>query len=185
MKKWMLCVLCIAFLLSIAGCGSQAKTAESAEELIALTLTPQYASDVTDEWLDANIGTYHQSYERQADDSIVLKMTAEQYTNYLDHIRSSIISAAQSMVANDNNNITDISYNDDFSEFRITVKTDTLLRSDADAANLVTVYGRFYQHLINDQLLTSGLEAGLEDYPIAVTYLDADGNILEENYIPE
>ena len=185
MKKWMLCALCLAFLLSIAGCGSQAKPVETDEELITLTLTPQYAPNVTDEWLEANIGTYHQSYERQADDSIVLKMTAEQYANYLDSIRSSIISVAQNMVANDNNNITDISYNDDFSEFRITVKTDTLLRADADAANLVTVYGSFYQHLINDQLLTSGLEAGLEDYPVTVTYLDADGNILEEEYNPE
>ena len=48
MKKTMLCVLCFVFLLSIAGCDSQSSTAETAEETITLTLTPQYARDVTD-----------------------------------------------------------------------------------------------------------------------------------------
>ena len=186
MKKWMLCVLCFVFLLSIVGCGSQSKTAEAAEEMITLTLTPQYAPDITDEWLEANIGTYHQSFERQSDDSIVLNMTAEQYTNYIEYIRSGIISAAQNMVANDNNNITDISFNDDFSEFQVTVKTDTLYRSDADSAYFMfTAYGRFYHYLTTCQYLTSGLEEGFENLSVAFTYLDADGNILEEDYRPE
>lgn len=186
MKKLILCVLCFVFILSIAGCGSQSKTVEADEDMITLTLTPQYASDITDEWLDANIGTYHQSFERQADDSIVLKMTKEQYANYIDYIRSGIISVAQNMVANDTNNITDISYNDNFSEFQVTVKTDTLYRSDADSAYYIfTAYGRFYHYLTTYQHLTSGLEEGLEDWSIAFTYLDADGNILERDYNPE
>lgn len=186
MKKLMLCVLCLVFLLSMAGCGSQSKAAEADEEMITLTLTPQYAPDITDEWLEANIGTYHQSFERQADESIVLKMTKEQYADYIDYIQSSIISVAQNMVANDHNNITDISYNDNFSEFQITVKTDTLYRSDADAAYYVFAeYGRFYHYLTTCQYLTSGLEEGLEDWPVAFTYLDAEGNILEEDYKPE
>ena len=170
----------------MAGCGSRSKTDEADEEMITLTLTPQYAPDITDEWLEANIGTWHQSFERQADDSVVVKMTTEQYANYLDHIRSGIISVARNMVDNDSNNITDISYNDNFSEFRITVKTDTLNRSDADSAYFMfTAYGRFYHYLTACQYLTSGLEAGLEDQPVAFTFLDADGNILEENYSPE
>lgn len=186
MKKWMLCVLCLVFLLSMAGCGSPSKTAEPDEEMITLTLTPQYAPDITDEWLEANIGTYHQSFERQPDGSVVLKMTTEQYANYIDYIRSGIISAAQNMVANDQNNITDISYNDNFSEFQITVKTDTLHRTDADSAYyMFTAYGRFYHYLTTHQNLTSGLEEGLEDWSVAFTYLDADGNILEEDYTPE
>ena len=186
MKKWMLCVLCFVFLLSIVGCGSQSKTAEAAEEMITLTLTPQYAPDITDEWLEANIGTYHQSFERQSDDSIVLNMTAEQYTNYIEYIRSCIISAAQNMVANDSNNITGISFNDDFSESQVTVKTDTLYRSDADSAYFMfTAYGRFYHYLTTCQYLTSGLEEGFENWSVAFTYLDADGNILEEDYRPE
>ena len=186
MKKWMLCVLCLVFLLSIVGCGSQPKTDEANEEMITLTLTPQYAPNITDEWLEANIGTYHQSFERQTDDSIVLKMTAEQYANYIDYIRSGIISVAQNMVANDHNNITDISYNDNFSEFQVAVKTDTLYRSDADSAYYVfTEYGRFYHYLTTYQYLTSGLEEGLEDWSVAFTYLDADGNILEKDYTPE
>ena len=153
--------------------------------MITLTLTHQYAPDITDEWLDTNIGTYYQSFERQSDDSIVLKMTTEQYANYIDYIRSSIISAAQNMVANDHNNITDISYNDNFSEFQFTVKTDTLYRSDADSAYFMfTEFGRFYHYLTTYQYLSSGLEAGLEDCSVVVTYLDADGNILEENYNP-
>ena len=186
MKKWMLCVLCLVFLLSIAGCGSQSNTAEPAEEMITLTLTPQYAPDISDEWLDANIGTYHQSFERQTDDSIVLKMTKEQYANYIDYIRSGIISAAQNMAANDQNNITDISYNDNFSEFQVTVKTDTLYRSDADSAYyMFTAYGRFYHYLTTYQYLTSGFEEGLENWSAAFTFLDTDGNVLEENYTPE
>ena len=186
MKKLMLCMVCLVFILSMAGCDSQSKTAEANEEMITLTLTPQYASDITDEWLEAYIGTYHQSFERQADDSIVLKMTTEQYANYLDYIRSGISSAAQNMVANDNNNITDISYNDDFSEFQVTVKTDTLFRSDADTAYYTfTAYGRFYHYLTTDQYLTSGSEEGLEDWTATFTYLDANGNILEGNYTPE
>ena len=84
--------------------------------MITLTLTPEYARDITDERLDENIGTDYQSFERQADDSIVLKMTTEQYADYIDYIRSRIISVAQNMVANDRNNITDISFNDNFSE---------------------------------------------------------------------
>ena len=186
MKKLMLCVLCFVFLLSIVGCGSQSKTDEADEEMITLTLTPQYAPDISDEWLEANIGTYHQSFERQSDDSIVLKMTKEQYADYIDYIRSGIISVAQNMVANDHNNITDISFNDDFSEFQVTVKTDTLSRSDADSAYyMFTAYGRFYHYLTTYQYLTSGLEEGLEDWPVAFTYLDADGNILEGDYNPE
>lgn len=186
MKKWMLCVLCFVFILSIAGCGFQSKTAEVAEEMITLTLTPQYAPDISDEWLDANLGTYHQSFERQADDSIVLKMTTEQYANYIDYIRSRIISATQNMVANDHNNITDISYNDHFSEFQVTVKTDTLHRSDADSAYYaLTALGRFYHYLTTYQCLTTGLEDGLEDCSVVFTFLDADGNILEGDYNPE
>lgn len=184
-KKWMLYLLCLVFLLSLAGCGFQSKAAEANKELITLTLTPQYASDITDEWLDANIGTYHQSFERQADDSIVLKMTPEQYTNYIEYIRSRIISAARNLAANDHNNITDISFNDDFSEFQVTVKTDTLYRSDADSAYMFTALGRFYQYLTTNQWLTTGLEAGLDDCSVVVSYLDADGNILEESYSPE
>lgn len=183
MKRLMLCVVCFVFLLSTAGCGSQSKTSE---EMITLTLTPQYASDITNERLDENIGTYHQSYERQPDGSIVLKMTKEQYAGYIDYIRSGIISAAQNMVANDHNNITYISYNDNFSEFQVTVKTDTLYRSDADTAYYTfTAYGRFYHYLTTDQYLTSGLEEGLEDWTVVFTYLDTDGNILAEDYRPE
>ena len=186
MKKLMSCMLCFVFILSIAGCGSQSKTAEADEEMITLTLTPQYAPNITDEWLEANIGTYHQSFERQSDDSIVLNMTAEQYTNYIEYIRSGIISVAQNMVANDHNNITDISYNDNFSEFQVTVKTDTLYRSDADSVyDMFTAYGRFYHYLTTHQYLTSGLEEGLEDCSVVFTFLDADGNILEGDYNPE
>ena len=176
MKKLMLCVLCLLFILSITGCGSHAD-----EELITLTMTPQYAPNITDEWLNANIGTYHQSIERRNDGSVVVNMTSEQYAAYLDSIRTGISSVAENMVANDHNNITDISFNDDFSEFRVTVKTDTLLCSDADSAYLLTVYGRFYHYLTTYQLLTSGLEAYLGDCSVVITFLDADGNILEED----
>ena len=186
MKKPMLCVLCFVFILSIAGCGYQAKADEAAEEMITLTLTPEYAGNVTDEGLEANVGTDYQSFERQADDSIALKMTAEQYANYIEYIRSGIISAARNMAANERNNIADISFNDDFSEFRVTVNTDTLYRSDADTAYYTfTALGRFYHYLTTSQYLTTGLEAGFEDYPLIFTYLDADGSILEEDYKPE
>ena len=179
----MLCALSFVFILSMMGCDSQTEATKPTEEMITLTLTPQYASDITGEWLEANIGTYHQSFERQADHSVVVEMTSEQYTNYIDYIRSSIISVAQNMVANDHNNITDISFNDNFSEFQVTVKTDTLYPSDADSAYYtLTAYGRFYHYLTTHQLLTTGLEADLEEYSVAITYLDADGNILEENY---
>ena len=186
MKKLLLCVLCFVFLFSITGCSYQSKTVETDEEMITLKLTPEYAPNITDEWLEANIGIYYQSFERQADDSVILKMTAEQYADYVDYIRSGIISIAQNLVANDSNNITDISYNDDFSEFQVTVKTDTLHRSDADSAYYTfTAYGSFYHHLTSNQHLTSGLEADLEDCSVVFTCLDADGNILEENYNPE
>ena len=176
MKKLTLCVLSFVFILWIVGCGSQSKPAEAAEEIITLTLTPQYARGITDEWLDANIGTDYQAFERQADDSIVLKMTTEQYANYIDMIRSTVISATQNMVANVHNNITDISFNDNFSEFQVTVKTDTLHHSDADSAYyMFTAYGRLYQYLTT----------GLEDCSVVFTYLDADGNILERDYNPE
>lgn len=183
MKKWMLCALCLVFLLSIAGCGSAAKAAP--EELITLTLTPQYARDVTDAWLDENVDTVFQSFQRHADGSIVLNMTPEQYAGYVETIRLGILSAAQSMVENDRNNITDISFNDDFSAIQVTVNTDTLLPSDADSANTFSAYGRFYHYLTTQQYLTTGLEDGLEDYSVAITYLDAAGNILEENDSPE
>lgn len=183
MKKWMLWVLYLVFILSIAGCGSQPKADEIDVEMITLTLTPQYVGSAKDEKYEENIGTYYQSFERQPDDSIVWKMTKEQYANYIDYTRSVIISAAQTMVADDRNHITDISYNDEFSEFRVTVNTDTLYRSDADAVRFMfTAYGRFYHYLTTCQTLTSGLEEGLEDYPVSFTYLDADGNILKEDY---
>ena len=186
MKKLMLCVLCLVFALSMIGCGSQMEATKPTEEMITITLTPQYAPDVTDEWLDANIGTYHQSFERQADNSVVVKMTSEQYTNYIDYIRSDIISVAQNMVANDHNSITDISFNDNFTEFQVMVKTDTLYRSDADAAYYTfTAYGKFYHNLVTYQKLTSGLEEGLEDCSVVITFLNANGNILEKDYNPE
>lgn len=176
MKKWMVCVLSLVFLFSMAGCGSPSKTAEAAGEMITLTLTPQYARGITDEWLDANIGTDYQSFDRQPDGSVVLNMTTEQYTNYIDTIRLGMISAIQNMAASDHNNITDISFNDDFSEFQVTVNTDTLHRSDADSAYyLVTAYGGLYQ----------SLTTGSEDCSVVVTYLDAGGNVLEQDYRPE
>ena len=185
MKKLMLFVLCLMFILSMIGCGSQSEVTKPTEEMIDLTFTPQYAPNITDEWLNENIGTYYQSFERQDDGSVVVKMTSEQYTNYIDYIRSSIISVAQNMVTNDHNNITDITFNDDFSEFEVTVKTDTLLRSDADSAYMLRTYGRFYHYLTIYQLLTSGLESYLGDCSVVITFLDDDGNILEDNYKPE
>ena len=186
MKKWMLCALCFVFISAIVGCNYPSEAVEASDEMITLMLTPEYAGNATDEWLDANIGTYHQSFERQADGSIVLKMTAEQYADYIDYIRSAIISAARNMADNEHNNITDISFNDDFSEFRVTVKTATLYRSDADSAYYTfTALGSFYHYLTTCQYLTSGPETGLEDYSVVFTYLNADGNILEENYSPE
>lgn len=186
MKKIMLCMLCIIFVLSVLGCSSQSKAQESAKETITLTLTPQYAHDITDEWLDTNAGTVYQSFERQADDSIALKMTMEQYADYIDMIRSGILSAARNVVANTQNNITDISFNDNFSEFRVTVKTDTLQRSDADSAYYTfTALGKFYQQLTVYHKLTTGLEEGSEDCLVVFTYLDAEGNILARDYNPE
>lgn len=180
MKKLILCVLCFVFILSIVGCSSQAD-----EKMITLTMTPQYAPNITDEWLNSNIDTYYQSFERLDDGSVVLNMTSEQYMAYLDSIRTGISSVAENMVANDQNNITDITYNDDFSEFRVTVKTDTLYRSDADSAYVLRAYGRFYHYLTTDQLMTSGLEAYSGDCSVVISFLDADGNILEEKYNPE
>ena len=186
MKKFMLFVLCLMFLLSMTGCGSQSEITKPTEEMITLTLTPQYAPNITDEWLNTNIGTYHQSFERQADNSVVVKMTSEQYANYIDFIRLGIISVAQNMVASDLNNITNITFNDNFSEFQVTVKTDTLHRSDADSAYYIfTAYGRFYHYLVTYHQLTSGLEEGLEDRSVVITFLNADGNILEKDYSPE
>ena len=182
MKRLMLFILCFVFILSTIGCDSQPKTLELAEEMVTLTFTPQYAESVTDEWLNANIGIYHQAFERHADNSVILKMTSEQYANYIDFIRLGITSVAQNMVANDKNNITDITFNDNFSEFQVTVKTNTLSRSDADSAYVLTAYGRFYHYLVTYQLLTTGLEADLEECSVVLTYFDADGNILEENY---
>ena len=186
MKKMMLFVLCLMFILSMTGCGSQAETTEPTEEMITLTLTPQYASNITDEWLDANIGTYHQSFKRQDDGSVVLKAISEQYANYIEFIRLGIISVAQNMVANEHNNITDVTFTDNFTEFQVVVKTDTLYRSDADAAYYTfTAYGKFYHNLVTYHQLTSGLEEGLEDCSVVITFLNADGNILEKDYRPE
>ena len=181
MKKLMLFVFWLLLVLSMVGCGTQA-----AEDMITLTLTPEYASDITAKSLNENMGTKCQSFERQADNSVVVKMTSEQYTNYIDYIRSGIISVAQNMVANYHNNIADITFNDDFSEFEVTVKTDTLLRSDADMAYYTfTSYGRFYHYLVTYHQLITGLEEGLEDCPVVVTFWDVDGNILAEDYKTE
>ena len=61
----------------------------------------------------------------------------------------------------------------------------TFLRSDADSAYMLRAYGRFYHYLTTYQLLTSGLEAYLGDCSVVITFLDDDGNILEDNYKPE
>ena len=50
---------------------------------------------------------------------------------------------------------------------------------------MLRAYGRLYYYLTTYQLLTTGSEEDLEDCPVIVTYLDADGNILAEDYKPE
>lgn len=176
MKRMRLALVCFALLLTILGCGSQAKPSEAAEEMITLTLTSDFIGNTSDEKLEKNVGTLYQSAERQPDGSVVLKMTNDQYADYLETLRQGITSAAQNMVSNSQNNITDITFDDNFSAFQVTVKTDTLQHSGADSAYyMFTALGKFYQYITT----------GKEDCPVDFTFFNAKGNLLEEACKPE
>ena len=88
---------------------------------VSLTVPADLAQNITQETIDAGIGTQYQAAFRNQDGSITYKMTKEQHQAILEQLAVSFDNSLQEMIDNENYTISNITRNNDFTVFDISL----------------------------------------------------------------
>ena len=124
--------------------------------------------DTTQEALDEGAGDTYTSAKLNADGSVTYKMTKTQHKAMLDKVKESIDDSIQKMIEDTNYSISDVKYNDNMSEFNITLEGTELGFGDAFAAFAFYIYGGMYQ-----------IFSGKKSDKILVHFYDPSGNLID------
>ena len=101
---------------------------------VSLTVPADLAQNITQETIDAGIGTQYQAASRNEDGSITYKMTKEQHQAMLEQLAVSFDNSLQEMIDNENYTISNITRNNDFTVFDISLDGAEPSVSDSFAA---------------------------------------------------
>ena len=101
---------------------------------VSLTVPADLAQNITQETIDAGIGTQYQAAFRNQDGSITYKMTKEQHQAMLEQLAVSFDNSLQEMIDNENYTISNITRNNDFTVFDISLDGAEPSVSDSFAA---------------------------------------------------
>lgn len=125
-------------------------------------------SEITQESIDANAGETYTSGVLNEDGSVTYKMTKKQHKAMMDTIIESLDNALQELVDDENNAITEIRHNKDFTEFDVTLSTTELGLTESFLVLGFYMYGGMY-----------AIFTGEEADNIRVNYYAPDGTLIE------
>ena len=136
---------------------------------VSLTVPADLAQNITQETIDAGIGTQYQAASRNEDGSITYKMTKAQHQAMLEQLAISFDNGLQEMINDDGTyTIANITRNDNFTVFDITLDGAEPSMSDSFAAFGLYMYGGMY-----------GVFNGSRPEHVIVNYFDSNGNLIE------
>lgn len=110
---------------------------------VSVTVPAEIVSDVTQEQLDENKGDTYMSAALNEDGSVTYKMTKEQHKKMLLSVSQSIDESIQKMIDEDNG-ISDVKHNDDFTVFDITIEGEEIGLMSSMCAITFYVCGSMY-----------------------------------------
>lgn len=165
MKRILTGLLALSILVS--GCAAK-------KEDVTITLPKEFfeMSGTDAETALKDTETKYKSITKNDDGSVTLVFDGAEYDKYLNEYKTQIKTALDEVVTNDETfpNITKIDYNDDFSQFDVTLESGEVTLMDSLSVLMFYMYGYMYQIMI-------GKEAGSSD--IIVNYVDTSGNIID------
>ena len=135
---------------------------------VSLTVPADLAQYTTQETIDAGIGTQYQSAVRNEDGSITYKMTKAQHQAMVEQLAMSFDRSLQELVDDENHMISNITRNDDFTVFDVTLDGTELAMSDAYTAFGLYMYGDMF-----------GVFNGSRPEHVIVNYYDPNGNLID------
>ena len=137
---------------------------------VSLNVPADLAKNIRQETIDAGIGTQYQAAFRNQDGSITYKMTKEQHQAMLEQLAVSFDNSLQEMIDNENYTISNITRNNDFTVFDISLDGAEPSVSDSFAAFSLYMYGELY-----------GVFNGKRPEHVIVNYLDSNGNLIDSD----
>ena len=137
---------------------------------VSLNVPADLAKNIRQETIDAGIGTQYQAAFRNQDGSITYKMTKEQHQAMLEQLAVSFDNSLQEMIDNENYTISNITRNNDFTVFDITLDGAEPSISDSYAAFGLYMYGGLY-----------GVFNGKRPEHVIVNYFDSNGNLIDSD----
>lgn len=136
---------------------------------VKITVPADIMGEITQEELDASAGETYISAQLNDDGSVTYKMTKAQHKLMLDQIVNSVKEGNKTLIDDDENySISDITFNKNLTEFKVTIDGDTVGLGDSFAAVILYMYGGMY-----------GIFTGETPENIKVEYVDSEGNVLE------
>ena len=137
---------------------------------VSLNVPADLAQNITQEIIDAGIGTQYQAAFRNQDGSITYKMTKEQHQAMLKQLAVSFDNSLQEMIDDEKYTISNITRNNDFTVFDISLDGAEPSVSDSFAAFSLYMYGELY-----------GVFNGKRPEHVIVNYLDSNGNLIDSD----
>ena len=137
---------------------------------VSLTVPADLAQNITQETIDAGIGTQYQAAFRNQDGSITYKMTKEQHQAMLEQLAVSFDNSLQEMIDDEKYTISNITRNNDFTVFDISLDGAEPSISDSYAAFGLYMYGGLY-----------GVFNGKRPEHVIVNYFDSNGNLIDSD----
>ena len=137
---------------------------------VSLNVPADLAKNIRQETIDAGIGTQYQAAFRNQDGSITYKMTKEQHQAMLEQLAVSFDNSLQEMIDDEKYTISNITRNNDFTVFDISLDGAEPSMSDSYAAFGLYMYGELY-----------GVFNGKRPEHVIVNYLDSNGNLIDSD----
>ena len=137
---------------------------------VSINVPADLAKNIRQETIDAGIGTRFQAAFRNQDGSITYKMTKEQHQAMLEQLAVSFDNSLQEMIDDEKYTISNITRNNDFTVFDISLDGAEPSVSDSFAAFSLYMYGELY-----------GVFNGNRPEHVIVNYLDSNGNLIDSD----
>ena len=137
---------------------------------VSLNVPADLAKNIRQETIDAGIGTQYQAAFRNQDGSITYKMTKEQHQAMLEQLAVSFDNSLQEMIDDEKYTISNITRNNDFTVFDISLDGAEPSVSDSFAAFSLYMYGGLY-----------GVFNGKRPEHVIVNYFDSNGHLIDSD----
>ena len=113
------------------------------------------------------------SVKKDSNGNLVYTMSRSSYEKYIEEYKKNIVESFKTFV---NDNITDITYNDDFTEIKVTVNVSELTMVEETTITALCMAAQMYQYFDVDVK---------DGTPITVTTVNTSGTVLDTYTYPE